>query len=62
MVFIQLNWEIYETKFKYKDVNVKIASASFHPEHWINSCYQQSIEAIENKDKTVFFFYKINTS
>ena len=58
MVFIQLNWEIYETKFKYKDVNFKIASASFHPEHWIDSSYQQSIEAIENKDKTVEVFLK----
>jgi protoheme ferro-lyase len=51
------NWnEKHETKFKYKDVNVKITSASFKPEHWIDSYTQQTIEAIENTGKTVEVF------
>jgi protoheme ferro-lyase len=42
------NWnEKYETSLKYKDINVKITSASFHPQHWIDSYYQQTLNAIE---------------
>ncbi|MFQ5758454.1 MAG: hypothetical protein ACE5IF_02105, partial [Candidatus Bathyarchaeia archaeon] len=42
------NWnEKYETYFKYKGINVKIASASFHPEHWVDSYHQQAVAAIE---------------
>ena len=44
--------EKYETYFKYKDVNVKITSASFHPEHWIDSYHQQTVATIENVSKT----------
>jgi protoheme ferro-lyase len=39
--------EKYETYFKYKGINVKIASASFHPEHWVDSYHQQTITALE---------------
>jgi hypothetical protein len=47
------NWnEKYETNFKYKDVKVKITSASFHPEHWIGSYHQQTVAAIETISKT----------
>jgi hypothetical protein len=41
------NWnEKYETYLKFKDINVKIASASFHPKHWIDSYHQQTAAAI----------------
>jgi len=39
--------EKYETHLKYKGMNVKIASASFHPEHWVDSYYQRTVAAIE---------------
>jgi len=39
--------EKYETHLKYKGINVKIASASFHPEHWVDSYYQRTVAAIE---------------
>ncbi len=44
------NWnEKYETYFKYKGINVKITTASFHQEHWVNSdsYLQQTAAAIE---------------
>jgi len=42
------NWnEKYETYFKYKEIEVKICSASFHSAHWIGSYYQQTVSAIE---------------
>jgi len=39
--------ERYETRFNYKSVKVKITSALFHPEHWIDSYYQAAAEAVE---------------
>ncbi len=42
------NWnKKYETRLKYKGVNVKISSASFYPEHWVNSYCQQTVSAID---------------
>ena len=42
------NWnEKYETYFKYKNLTVKITSASFYPEHWVDSYYQETVAAIE---------------
>jgi hypothetical protein len=39
--------EEYETHLKHKNINVKITSANFHPEHWVESYYEAAIEAIE---------------
>ncbi|TET90715.1 MAG: hypothetical protein E3J35_05345 [Methanomassiliicoccales archaeon] len=39
--------EKYETRLKHKGINVKITSASFHPEHWIRSYLQRTMAAIE---------------
>jgi protoheme ferro-lyase len=42
------NWsENYETRLKFKDLDVKITSANFYPEHWIESYRQRTVDAIE---------------
>jgi protoheme ferro-lyase len=42
------NWNAhYETSLKYKDIVVKITSASFYPEHWIDAYHQRTVAAIE---------------
>ena len=38
---------MFETRLKHGETNVKITSANFHPEHWIESYYQVAVEAIE---------------
>ena len=37
----------YETRFNHEKVKVKITSALYHPDHWIDSYYQATLEAIE---------------
>ena len=39
--------EMFETRLKHGETNVKITSANFHPEHWIESYYQVAVEAVE---------------
>jgi hypothetical protein len=42
------NWsKNFETRLKFKDVDVKIASANFYPEHWVESYRQRTVDAIE---------------
>jgi hypothetical protein len=42
------NWnENYETRLKYKNLDVKITSANFYPEHWIESYRHRTVDAIE---------------
>ncbi len=39
--------ERYESRFKLHDIDVKITSANFYPEHWIDSYYEAAVETIE---------------
>ena len=39
--------ERYETRLNHEKVKVKITSALFHPDHWIDSYYQATLEAVE---------------
>ena len=39
--------ERYETRLKKKGIDVKITSANFYPEHWIESYFEVAVEAIE---------------
>lgn len=39
--------EKYETRLKHNEVKVKITSANFYPEHWIESYRQRTVDAID---------------